>query len=124
MKLLRIGRGNIDHEEIRRVGRQARAPVLEQVVPHDGEQEQHHQAEPECDHLHDALAPAAREVRDPVAPGDSDRAAQSAGQAHEQEAGAVKHGERHCDAAGNVSDELGSRTIQKHHAEECRDREA
>ena len=93
---------DVDHEEIRRVRRQARAPVLEQVVPHDREQQQHHQPEAEGDHLHDALATAPREVRHAIAPGDAHRAAQAPGERDEHEAGAIEHGERDPDACRDV----------------------
>ena len=70
-------RPDVDHEMIRRVLRQARAPLLHQVVAHDREQQQHHQPEAERDDLNDAVAAAPRDVRHAVAPGDTDAAAQT-----------------------------------------------
>ena len=123
-EVARLGVGDVDHEVVRRVGRQARAPGLEQVAAHDGEEQQHHEPEPECDHLHDALAPAACQVRDAIAPGDADRAAQATGEAHQQVARAVEHGERPADADRDVDDEPRVAHQPEQDADERRDSEA
>ena len=52
-------RADVDHEVVGRVGRQARPPFPQQVVAHQREQQQHHEAEPEGDDLHDAVTAAA-----------------------------------------------------------------
>ena len=68
--------GNVDEEEVRRVRRQAAPPVVQQVVAHHREQQQHHDAERECRELHHAFGAAPPEIRDAVAPGHADAAAQ------------------------------------------------
>ncbi len=123
-EVARLGVGDVDHEVVRRVRRQARAPGLEQVAADDREEQQHHEPEPERDHLHDALAPAPREVRDAIAPGDADRAAQAPGEAHQQVARAVEHGERPADARRDETDEPGVAHQPEQDADERRDGEA
>ena len=92
------GRGlvgpDVDHEMIRRVLRQAGAPLMHQVVAHDSEQQQDHQAKAERDDLDDAVAAAARDVRHAVAPRDADAAAQRSKALDQHPTGGDQHDER------------------------------
>ena len=67
---------DVHHEVVRRIGRQAALPVPQQVITHQREQQQHHEAEAESHDLHDAVAAASCNVREAISPGDAHAAAQ------------------------------------------------
>ena len=60
---------HVDEEVVRRIGRQARAPVAQQVAAHDGEQQERHQAERERADLQARRERPAAQVGEAEAPG-------------------------------------------------------
>ena len=93
---------DVDHEIVRRACGQAGLPVAQQVVAHQREQQQHHEAETERDDLHDAVAAAPRNVGEPVAPRDADAATQWPQRLHQQPARGRQQHERGGQAARDV----------------------
>ena len=112
-----ILRPDVDQEVVRGAITEARTPAAQQVATDDREQQQDHQAEPEGDDLHDARDPASRDVREPVAPGDTDAAAEPAGQAHQRETRGGEHDADRGDPGREVDDQGGV----AHHQPENRD---
>ena len=74
--LVFVGR-DVDEEEVRRVLGEAALPVVEQIVAHHREQQQHHDAQRERGELHHAFGAPAAEVGDAVPPGHADTAAKA-----------------------------------------------
>jgi hypothetical protein len=97
---------DVDHEVVGRIGRQAALPVAQQVVTHQREQQQHHEAEAEGHDLHDAVAAAAGDVHEAIAPGDTHAAAQRRKQFHQHPARDGEQQERRAEPARHVAHEL------------------
>ena len=115
---------DVDHEEIRCIGRQARAPLPQQVVADQSEQQQDHEAEAEGDDLHDAVAAAARDVRESVTPGHADTATQRRECLHEQPSGEREEQKRPENARGDIRNEPRITHHPVEQREDHRDRDA
>ncbi len=89
---------HVDDEMVRRIRRQARAPVLHQVAAHDGEQQQRHEPERQRADLQARGERAAAQVRESEAPGRA--ALGQALQQQDQDPGRERRGgEQRADAA-------------------------
>ena len=76
---------DVDHEMVRRIGRQRRVPRVEQAGPHARQEQQHREPEAERHHLRDAVGAAACDVREPITPRDARAAAQRPDEPDERE---------------------------------------
>ena len=97
---------DINEKVIRRARGQRRLPFRHELGAYRRQEQQHHQADAESHDLNAAFAAAASDVRNAVAPRDTDAAAHAAARARARAAREVQREERHDGARQQIRDEL------------------